>query len=83
MLERMDSGEDKAGGSWGVREEMPKQQSREVWRMRLRRLEVVVLLLLRLLQMMGTFEMMKDLVLVLAMPSLGNVDKRMAIEEIA
>nr|AFK36225.1 unknown [Medicago truncatula] len=58
---------------------MPKQQSREVWRMRLRRFKVLGLRLLQM--MMGTFEMMKDLVLVLAMPSLGNnVDKRMAIE---
>lgn len=45
--------------------------------MRLRRFEVLGLRLLQM--MMGTFEMMKDLVL--AMPSLGNnVDKRMAIE---
>jgi len=57
---------------------MAQQQSKEVWRMRLRRLEVVGLLLLsRLLQMMG-FVVKEDLVL--AMPSLGNVDKRMAIE---
>lgn len=50
-------------------------QSKEVWRIRLR-LEVGLLLL----QIMG-FEVKERKDLVLAMPSLGSEDRRMAIKE--